>query len=319
LLAVAGVLWIGAGWRLGWRRAIPVYALSAMGIATVVAFRIWKFGTCIPLSYAAKQGSLRNGLEYAARGSVWVLGIVGVFLAIRAARVGRWEDRLAIVAFCVHAVAIALAGGDWMPGFRLFVPVIPIAVGVISVGFARIEPRQEPPRRPRESVFTKRVEGYGRLTCAVLAIAVLSLDLALRIPDWRAAGLSRESVGRELAEHLRQSAHRVALVDIGFLAYASGVEAVDLGGITDPEIAALPGGHLTKAVSDSLLSHRRPDAVMLHSAQPPLVAADGRLLAIAGYPVEQRVGSSAWVRNRFRVALERTYAPHYYYVLLLTR
>jgi hypothetical protein len=150
-------------------------------------------------------------------------------------------------------------------------------------------------------------------------MAVLSLDLATRIPEWRAAGLSRETAGRELASRLRQSARRVALVDIGFLSYASGVEALDLGGITDPEIGRLPGGHLAKVVPDSLLSKRAPDALILHSSQPPLVAADGRLLALAGYPVEQRVASGAWVRSRFRVALQRTYAPHYHYVLLLTR
>jgi hypothetical protein len=150
-------------------------------------------------------------------------------------------------------------------------------------------------------------------------MAILALDLATRIPEWRAAGVSREEIGRELAHALRQSAHRVALVDVGYLGYESGVETVDLGGITDPEIGRLPGGHLSKLVSDSLLSRREPDALILHSAQPPLVAADGRLLAISGYPVEQRVAAGAWVRSRFRVALERTYAPHYHYVLLLTR
>ena len=319
LLAATGVILITAAWRVGVARAVPVFGLSALGLLSLIAFRWRVFGSVVPLAYHAKQGSLRHGIEYGARGLLLVLGVFGAFLIVRAWRVGRWDDRVGTIVFVVHAIAIVLAGGDWMPGFRLFVPVLPIAIGVIAVGLVRPEPRLESPRRRRDSVPVKRGEGYGRLACAVAAMAVLSLDLATRIPEWRAAGLSRESAGRELAMRLRQSARRVALVDIGFLGYASGVEAIDLGGITDPEIGRLPGGHLAKAVTDALLSKRDPDALILHSAQPPLVAADGRLLAIAGYPVEQRVASGAWVRSRFRVALQRTYAPHYYYVLLLTR
>lgn len=320
LLAAASVIWIAAGWRIGWARAVPVLGLSACGIASLIAFRWTQFGSLLPLAYHAKQGSLRNGLEYGARGALLVLGVAGAFLVVRAWRVGRWDDRVGTIVFVVHTIAVVLAGGDWMPGFRLFVPVLPIAIGVVAVGLVRPEPRSAPAPHARASEpGSRRGVGYGRLACAIGAMAVLSLDLATRIPEWRAAGLSRDSAGRELATRLRQSARRVALVDIGFLGYASGVEAVDLAGITDPEIGRLPGGHLAKAVSDSLLSRRAPDALILHSAQPPLVAADGRLLAIAGYPVEQRIASGAWVRSRFRVALQRTYAPHYHYVLLLTR
>jgi hypothetical protein len=320
LLAVIAVFWMVAGWRLGWRQAAPVFVLSAIGTLGLAAFRWTYFGHLLPLAYHAKQGALKNGIEYGARGVLLVLGVLGVFLVVRAWRVGRWDDRVATIVFVVHAIAVVLAGGDWMPGFRLFVPVLPIALGVVAVGLVRPEPRQEPPRRARASdAGGKRYAGYGRLACAVGAMAILALDLATRIPEWRAAGVSREEIGRELAHALRQSAHRVALVDIGYLGYESGVETVDLGGITDPEIGRLPGGHLSKLVSDSLLSRRAPDALILHSAQPPLVAADGRLLAISGYPVEQRVAAGAWVRSRFRVALERTYAPHYHYVLLLTR
>jgi hypothetical protein len=320
LLAVVCVFWMVAGWRLGWRRAAPVFALSAIGTLALVTFRGTYFGDPLPLAYHAKQGALKNGLEYGARGVLLVLGIFGVFLAVRGWRVGRWDDRLGTIVFVVHAIAVVLAGGDWMPGFRLFVPVLPIALGVVAVGLVRPEPRQGPPRRSRMSdVGGKRYAGYGRLACAVGAMLILAIDLGTRIPEWRAAGVSREEIGRELAAALKQSAHRVALVDIGYLGYVSGVETVDLGGITDPEIGRLPGGHLSKLVSDTLLSRRDPDALILHSAQPPLIAADGRLLAISGYPVEQRVAAGAWVRSRFRVALERTYAPHYHYVLLLTR
>jgi hypothetical protein len=132
-----------------------------------------------------------------------------------------------------------------------------------------------------------------------------AIDLATRIPEWREAGLSREHNGRALAERLRSSARRVALVDVGFLAYQSGVEVIDLGGITEPAIARLPGGHLDKRVREAWLAERAPDALVLHSSRPPLVAADARLLDLSGYPVEQRIAgwagpgpSSAWRSSR---------------------
>jgi hypothetical protein len=325
LLAVTTVIWIVAGWRLGLARAAPVYALSAIGVIALGAFRWTHFGSVLPLAYHAKQGSLGNGFDYGLRGVLLTLGVFGGLLLVRAMRFGRWDDRVGGVLFLVHSVAVVLAGGDWMPGFRLFVPVLPIALAGVAVGLVRPGPdgRAELLRASRPELrlerFTRRNAGYGRMGLALLTVGVLALDLATRIPEWRAAGTSRENVGRELALRLRQSARRVALVDIGFLGYASGVEAIDLGGITDAEIGRLPGGHLSKSVTDGLLSRRAPDALILHSAQPPLVAADGRLLAISGYPVEQRIASGAWVRSHFRVALQRTYAPRYHYVLLLTR
>jgi hypothetical protein len=140
-----------------------------------------------------------------------------------------------------------------------------------------------------------------------------------RLPEWRSAGDARERGGARLAERLRTHAQRVALVDIGYLAYASGVSVIDLGGITDPEIARLPGGHLDKRIGDAWLAARAPDAILLHSAGPPLMAADGRLIDLAGYPVERRIARGAWVQTNFRVALTIPYSSQYHYVLLERR
>src|SRR5207248_268281 len=96
-------------------------------------------------------------------------------------------------------------------------------------------------------------------------------------------------------------------------------QVIDLAGITDPEIARLPGGHLSKLVSAELLQNRAPDALLLHSSSPPLAAGDGHLLELHGYPVEMRVARSRWVQQAFRVAFVFQYAPQYYYALLLLR
>jgi hypothetical protein len=203
-----------------------------------------------------------------------------------------------------QVTAVTLAGGDWMPGFRLFVPVLPQYAALTSVGF----------------VMAWRRRGWTRvaaLVCGISACALPLLDLALRVPEWRAAGASRERVGSVIAEQLRAETQRVALVDVGYLGYASGRELIDLGGITEPDVAAMPGGHLNKHIDAEWLRGRAPDALLLHSSSPPSSAKDGRLLELHGYPVEQRVARMPWVANEFRVRQVYGYAPHYFYVLLM--
>ena len=116
-------------------------------------------------------------------------------------------------------------------------------------------------------------------------------------------------------------ATRVALVDVGHLAYAGGFEVVDLGGITDLEIARLPGGHLSKRIPETLLRQRGVDAIVLHSSLPARVGPapagqGGALLGLAGYPVEVQVARMPFVQEEFRVRAQVAYAPDYHYVVL---
>src|SRR6185312_13278828 len=105
---------------------------------------------------------------------------------------------------------------------------------------------------------------------------------------------------------------RVALVDIGYLGYTSGVETTDLAGLTDPGVAPLPGGHLAKHISSAWLESQAPDTLLLHSSVPPSAANDGRLMELSGYPVEMRVARFAWVQREFRVARIFAYGPGYH-------
>jgi hypothetical protein len=303
LTIVAGLLALAAGLKLGWQRAGPVLALFGLSLGALAVFRAMLFGALLPLAYHAKQGSLAHGADYAARGTLIVLGVFGLPLLILGATRGRRDDLLLGWLLLAHLAAILLAGGDWMPGFRLFAPLLPLALGLCATGAMR----------------STRTFPYVRAALLLLSALVLAIDLGTRIPEWREAGLSREHNGRALAERLRSSARRVALVDVGFLAYQSGVEVIDLGGITEPAIAQLPGGHLDKRVREAWLAERAPDALVLHSSRPPLVAADGRLLDLSGYPVEQRIAGWAWTQTQFRVAFQQVYALHYHYVLLLRR
>lgn len=310
LAPVASVLLLMLIVRQGVRAAAPALVLAFAGAASVVLFRLALFSEVLPLAVAAKPGSLANGLDYVTRGALISSGVFALPLMLWGALRGRSEERWLGAAWLAHGLAIVVSGGDWMPGFRLFAPLLPVSVWLAAVGAGRVFGRALRAR-------TKRGAAWFAGALVLLSTAFFGVDLSTRIPEWRAAEQSREGPGRALAARLRSAASRVALVDVGFLAYASGLPVIDLGGITDPAIARLPGGHLDKRVPDAWLAERAPDAIVLHSAKPPLLAAGGRLLALDGYPVERRVARDAWVQRNFRVALTIEYAPHYHYVLLL--
>ncbi|GAB5548653.1 MAG: hypothetical protein SangKO_084130 [Sandaracinaceae bacterium] len=279
------------------RHRLLAWGLAFSGAAGVVAFRLALFDHALPLAAAAKPADLVNGFGYLARALVVVFGLGGLLPLGLAAR-DDGAARPLVLALLGHAGAVALAGGDWMPGFRLFVPVIPLYAYLAAGPIARRLPSWR---------------GWALLAgSALLPLASYLVVLPLA----RDAGQARETAGEGLATWLERHSRRVALVDVGFLAYRSGVEVVDLGGITDPAVAYLPGGHAAKELDVGWLAARDPDTIVLSSRAPPRVDEAGRLLAFAGHPVEHRVASTAWFRARYRVVRVVPYSSSTTYVVL---
>jgi hypothetical protein len=301
LALACGVLLASAALRDRRAGAIAT-ALALAGAAALVAWRWTLFDDWLPLSARAKAGPLAHGARYTLTAVVLATSLVGVWLAQLGARRGHDTERVFAATIAAHLCAVVLSGGDWMPGYRLLVPILPLYAWLAAWGVVRGLARKP----------------LAQSICLALALLVPAVDLVTRIPELRAAGASQRAAA-SLAARLRARARVVALVDVGYLAYASGVEVVDLGGLTDPVIARSRGGHLDKRIDDAYLQVRNPDALLLHAAEPPRVDREGRLLALAGYPIERRVAALPWARTRFRVAHVQRYAPGYYYVLLTAR
>lgn len=280
-------------------RALPAFALALAGALSVSAFRWYSFGDPLPLSYRAKAGTLGDGLHYTLVATVLATGIAGAALCLTGALRGGRAERVLACALLLHLAAVVLAGGDWMPGYRLLVPALPLYVQLAALAAAR---------------GLRRRPAWAAAGVA-LACALPALDLFTRLPELRASADGRPEQA-QLAHLLAARTQRVALLDVGFLGYASRVEVIDLGGLTDPVIARAPGGHLQKRIPPDYLRRRDPDAIVLHSRVAPRVGARGELQAFTGYPVEQRLFASALVRERFRVLWVTRFAPQYYYVLL---
>jgi hypothetical protein len=279
------------------RAGAHAFALAACGALSVLVFRGWLFGAALPLSFRAKAGSLAQGVAYASTSVLLATSAFGVVLAAFGALRGRASDRAIGCALLVHLLTVVLVGGDWMPGYRLLVPLLPLYALLAGVGFTRLP--------------TRWAVALLGLACVVPAV-----DLATRIPDVRAGRATRARTF-ELAHWLEQHAHSAALVDVGVIGYASDVEIIDLGGLTDARIARMPGGHLSKRVDPRVLAARDPDAIVVHCADAPRVSDDGKLLACAAFDVEQRVLAMPFVQARYRVAHVAHITPTYHYAVLL--
>jgi hypothetical protein len=272
LLPWATILAAGRAWECGrWPRDVLVNLLLAAAPALAVAVVRWLvFGMAAPLAVLAKPSDLRHGLIYALAALIWT-GLPVLAVAPRAlARGDRWP-RVVVAAGAVHFVVLALVGGDWMAFFRLAVPVLP---GFVLAGAAAAE------HAPRWASMARF------LVASLIGLVLL---------------LSRGGEARQVAEHrallirdaavLLEDAERVAAADIGWVGAATRAHVVDLAGITDPTIAALPGGHTTKRVGSGLLHSRDVDHLVL--------------LLAAGAEVERPWGESRFFKRvESRVARE---------------
>jgi hypothetical protein len=147
-----------------------------------------------------------------------------------------------------------------------------------------------------------------------MALLVPGLDAWVQLPLASAAGRIRREQGGALARLLAAEGDSVALVDIGYLGWASGLRVVDLGGVTDPVIAHARGGHADKEIDLGYLDARDPDLVVFNSRQEPLVGEDGRVELRGAFPVEYRLARSEWLRSGYSLLRVAPYGEGYYVV-----
>ncbi|MEM9864953.1 MAG: hypothetical protein AAF938_25345, partial [Myxococcota bacterium] len=117
---------------------------------------------------------------------------------------------------------------------------------------------------------------------ALWFVALAGLSAQQLVPAAESSA-GRHGATGVLAERLAGGEGAVAAIDIGFLAYASGREFVDLGGVTDSRVANMRGDHVDREIDVAYLEERGVTDVVLHSVRRPVVQ-DGRLRHIDGYP-----------------------------------
>jgi len=227
--------------RAGRVLAAGLVALVPFAVCAVVRTVAW--GHPAPLALLAKPSDLEHGAAYA--GAACVVTLVPL-LVLAPLALRRTPLALAVVlAGVAHVVGVVAVGGDWMPYARLLVPIVP------SLAWAA-------------ALASEHARPVATAARSVLALGLGVVLVARGGTEGRQVGADRAALV-EAARPLLAGFHRVAALDVGWVGAATEADIVDLAGVTDPTIAALPGGHTSKRIDARLLVERDTDALLLYA------------------------------------------------------
>jgi hypothetical protein len=171
---------------------------------------------------------------------------------------------LAMSVLLAYLIFVVLAGGDWMSNFRFFAHILPVLSALVAAGAATVLAR---------TVYRswQTLGLYAVLSMLLLVTFVSMANTELRMARSILAAtqshdyLSQnyEELGLWLKEQTDDDA-RVAICDVGAVAYYSQRHIIDMFGLTDRHIASIKGRIHYKSDPRYVLS-RQPDIIILVS------------------------------------------------------
>ncbi|MEO8799471.1 MAG: hypothetical protein ABI551_16385 [Polyangiaceae bacterium] len=253
--------------------------LAFAPFAACALVRLAVFGHLAPLAVLAKPSDLTHGSVYVVAAALAALTPVLAFAPLALWRAPLSAKAIALAGLA-HLVAVAVAGGDWMPYGRLVAPIAPS----LALAFVRSAPSSKT---------------WSLALRSVLAGALGLYFLVFAAPRGRHVGRDRAALVESSRPYL-QNAHRIATADIGWPSAATEADLVDLAGLTDPEIAALPGGHTSKRVEAGMLLDRKPDVILLYATAGVTASTlDDWTSAEYEKVVDVRIASSPLIQRHF--------------------
>ena len=294
-LATTGFL-VVAPTRL--RRTVAVAALPTLAIHA--AYLLWRweyYGTFIPNSVVAKWGPgiiyAILGTKYAFAGLTGSIGVIGLGLLGLPALIKRGTAWGFLAVYVGSYLAfIVISGGDWMPGFRFFVPVYPLlwllSVASFTVLLARVTPRL-PSVWVAGLTLVLVVGSFFGSRSLVRAQSPFSTGFKQRV--W-VTSPERVTTAKELRT-LLPAGSELALGECGYIPYFNpDIRIFDVFGLMEPKIARMPGLHTHKLTS-AYFTQRRPDFYLM------MVREDAIRTAIPTHPDGEALLASPDFRERY--------------------
>ncbi len=258
------VLWQTPKFR---RHLWPDAVIVVAAVAGQLIFRLIAYdGQWVPNTYLAKSGGFWavDGWTYVMKGiSGPFLGLFGISVGILGWLLASGSRRRSLPAVVIGVAGTLLplvTGTDWMLGFRMLVPYLPLVAVLAALGWGRLP-----------DLAARRITRYGAAVVLLTLplCAVQSSNLRRFFHDFtvmRARGYG--SGHRALAEWLRAGAAQpgdtVALMDVGIVGYLCiDQHILDLTGLTDRFIASSPGEFLDKRYDPSYVFDKHPAYIVL--------------------------------------------------------
>jgi hypothetical protein len=208
-----------------------------------IPYFMWRYsyyGFLLPNTYYAKVGGhgpgIAGGAEYALRflkNAPWIV-VVPLSLVVL------WRERarlyFVLATTVLYALYVAAVGGDWMPLYRFFVPILPwlaMCLGLFAAWLlGRINAR-------RQSAASK----LAVVLVTFLALFVLNSH-ALYRSAYRKTDATRQlnsrfvAIGKYLGENYSPDTE-AAVFPVGAISYYSDLKIIDMHGLSDVHIAHL--------------------------------------------------------------------------------
>jgi arabinofuranosyltransferase len=256
-------------WRSAALRRLALDAAIVVGVflAQLALRRLLYDDEWLPNTYYAKSGGfwkiaaghyIREGILAPLLGFAGVaLALPGAVLAVRRAGAALLILAAAIAGACVPFIT----GTDWMPGWRLLMPYLPVAAAAVVVGWATASHRAFP-----RAGWAAPAIALG----AAIASACIQLPLQARLAEvvsLRTAGYAtgHRALAKWLCEDGRaRPGDRIALMDIGIIGYVCEDQLIlDISGLTDRFIAKTDGEFLRKNYDPGYVLDTRPRFIVL--------------------------------------------------------
>jgi tetratricopeptide (TPR) repeat protein len=254
----------------------------------LVPYAIWKvayYGDLLPNTYYAKAGLsavyVRRGFDYALDyfRSYGARGIAPALALLAMARQGSRGVEARLLAIWLGVAAyIVVIGGDVLYLHRFWLPILPIGAVLVARGGTSLVGWVLPGRKTAPLVAT----------VAFAALAWFGFRHNLDVTNQRRTTetlfvAKMKATGEWLKSHLPPDAS-VATTTIGAVAYSSGLDVIDMLGLTDREVAHHP--EMFDGLTDTWrevkynaasVLRREPDAILFSTDVRPSSAAERAL------------------------------------------